>query len=683
MPHRREVLISMPEIAELAGVQRPVVTVWRRRYNGSFPQPVGGDVGRPLFDAGAVLDWLVATGRADRATAAPDLRQYALWQLGAQLSPADFIAYTTALICLRWLDQDEPLPSGAGWAADLADRARRVDPSDLLLRSEITALPDDAGWLVDAIDELVEAAWGCRPALERLLATRNRLNAPTLYRDALTPNLARLIAATTGAREHAMVHGSVTVADPWAGTGDLLTAVVGAVSEHGQPIIFASTGSNELSRLLRRRLSVWDLPGSDLDVRTRSGPPASFAWRALVTALPYRPQESRNRERYLRFLARLAADLQAGQTAVVLGPTDLLADQMPPTNAGIRNEILRTDAVEAIINLPGGLMPFRPGYQTALWVLRRDESGRGQGRLLLGDVSDRRLTPQVVDDLVEDVTTWRRDGYHPAAHRRALTTPVRVADLLSGQDSFTGPRRPELPEAINLRHTRVARVLELQTQLVEQVQQPPLPPLVANIAAREGHARAAVTIDTLIKKKELKRLKGARIAAEYITGAGHHRVIGIPELTGLAKPGRRTVDRLILAERYPRVRLTEPGDVIVAVNTELTTYVDIDGFSIAEYPASVLRVTGGRRTLTPRTLAALITASPSGRAPGSVHARRINQITVPVLDPDETEALDTLLAELDQRRRRVQDEIETLNALRQTAIAGVGDGTLTITPIHP
>jgi hypothetical protein len=123
--------------------------------------------------------------------------------------------------------------------------------------------------------------------------------------------------------------------------------------------------------------------------------------------------------------------------------------------------------------------------------------------------------------------------------------------------------------------------------------------------------------------------------------------------------------------------------VIVAVNTDVTAYVDIDGFSIAEYPAAVLRVTGGRQTFTPRTLAALITASPSVRAPGAVHARRLNQIPVPVLDPDETDALDTLLAELDQRRSRVQDEIDILNALRQTAIAGVGDGTLTITPIRP
>ncbi len=48
-PHEDTQLMSMREIAELAGVQRPVVTNWRRRYD-SFPHPVAGDQARPLFD---------------------------------------------------------------------------------------------------------------------------------------------------------------------------------------------------------------------------------------------------------------------------------------------------------------------------------------------------------------------------------------------------------------------------------------------------------------------------------------------------------------------------------------------------------------------------------------------------------------------------------------------------------
>lgn len=683
MPIEGSVLISMPEIAELAGVQRPVVTVWRRRYNGSFPRPVGGDAGRPLFDAQAILDWLVATGRANRETLEPDLRQYALWHLGTQMKPEDLIAFATALICLRGLDGDEPLQSDMGWARVLAERASRVDPSDLLLLSEIKALPNDAGWLVHAIDELVDAAWGCRQAFERLFATRNRLNVPTLYRDAISPDLAKFMAAISGASEHAAAHGTVIVVDPWAGTGDLLTAVVAAIGEKGQPTVSAVTRGEALSRLLRRRMRMWELPAADIDVRTQSRPSANMAWQVLVTALPYRPQENRSRERQLRFLARLATDLGPGQSAVVLGPADLLAEQMPPTQAGIRSEMLRTDAVEAIVTLPGGLMPFRPGYQAGLWMLRRDESGRGQGRVLHADVSDRPLTAQVVNDLVEDVTTWRREGYHPAAHRRALTTPVRVADLLSGHSTLRGLREPELPEASTLRQSRVALLLDLQTRLAEHVRQPLPPALTANIAAREDEGRPTVTVGTLIKKEQVKRLKGARIAAEHIADGGHHRVIGIPELTGQAQPGHRMIDRLVLAERYPRVRLTEPGDVIVAITADVVAIVDIDGFSVVEYPAAVLRVNSEGQTLTPRTLAALIASAPSRRAPGAVRSRRLDEIPVPVLEPDEAGALDELLIDLDQRRRRAQEQIDILDTLRRTSVTGIADGTLTITANHP
>src|SRR5690606_34514943 len=59
-------LISMPEIAELAGVRRPVVTNWRRRHH-DFPAPVDKHHSTLLFDADQVVDWLARTGRGQRS----------------------------------------------------------------------------------------------------------------------------------------------------------------------------------------------------------------------------------------------------------------------------------------------------------------------------------------------------------------------------------------------------------------------------------------------------------------------------------------------------------------------------------------------------------------------------------------------------------------------------------------
>jgi hypothetical protein len=96
-------LISMAEIAELASVQRPVITTWRRRHR-DFPAPVSADPARPLFGAREVADWLIRTGRADPDVLRPELSLYTLSSLTSMLPARDLVAVLTALICLRHLD---------------------------------------------------------------------------------------------------------------------------------------------------------------------------------------------------------------------------------------------------------------------------------------------------------------------------------------------------------------------------------------------------------------------------------------------------------------------------------------------------------------------------------------------------------------------------------------------------
>lgn len=171
-------LMSMTEIAELGGVQRPVVTTWRRRHR-DFPAPTGGDAAQPLFDPRQVTEWLINTGRVDRNQIEPELSLYTLTGLAAQYPGADLIAAVTALISLRYLtDENEPLADGTD--EDLAvirEQASTADPDDLLLLSEICDIPPTAGWLAALVDELIEAAWGCRQAFERIMAARNRFRA--------------------------------------------------------------------------------------------------------------------------------------------------------------------------------------------------------------------------------------------------------------------------------------------------------------------------------------------------------------------------------------------------------------------------------------------------------------------------------------------------------------------------
>jgi hypothetical protein len=58
--------LSSADVARLAGVQRPVVSMWRRRYrSGSHPFPTsrGRLHGADRFDRSEILGWLRDTGR--------------------------------------------------------------------------------------------------------------------------------------------------------------------------------------------------------------------------------------------------------------------------------------------------------------------------------------------------------------------------------------------------------------------------------------------------------------------------------------------------------------------------------------------------------------------------------------------------------------------------------------------
>ena len=161
---RLEARIALPDIARLAGVQRPVVSMWRRRPKVRgvilpFPDPVGRDGAQELFDTEEVLSWLERTGarelggspvgelaRLERVVAGDDLVVLeALWALMA-LTGRD----------LAEIEGDDIL--------DLADAA---DPDDVMILGELEAAGEA---LVSAIARAVamsEAAYGPAGAWRR------------------------------------------------------------------------------------------------------------------------------------------------------------------------------------------------------------------------------------------------------------------------------------------------------------------------------------------------------------------------------------------------------------------------------------------------------------------------------------------------------------------------------------
>src|SRR4051794_4293664 len=91
--------LTMPDIALLAGVQRPVVSNWRRRHS-TFPSPARFRGTVPLFAAREVCEWLVSTGRANRESLEPELHLHTFADVEQALSDRAAVAAVSALICL-------------------------------------------------------------------------------------------------------------------------------------------------------------------------------------------------------------------------------------------------------------------------------------------------------------------------------------------------------------------------------------------------------------------------------------------------------------------------------------------------------------------------------------------------------------------------------------------------------
>ena len=685
-PRLPQPLMSMRDIAELADVRRPVVTMWRRRHV-DFPGPVAGSATQPLFDPRSIADWLVSTGRADRERIEPDLSLYTLAGLGGRIPPDDLIASVTALICLRQLDDDEPLADGSDdILAALRARAIRRDMDDEMLASEILRLPDDADWLAIAVDDLVEAAWGCRGAFERVMTARRRLGATDISASAVRPGLAQLIARVSGATERARQGGSIVVADVAAGTGDLLIAVTDLLGEDYAPVCMAAERDPYLARLVRRRLATHGLPIVDVDVRIADTLPDDCGEPdVIVTQIPYAPGEDRSVKEVLDLIDDVSLRLRPGCSAVLLGPADVLSGELPAYSEAERTRaaLLRGGMVECVIRLPGGLVPFRPGYETALWILNSAHDSPWRGRVLLADVSDRELTDEVVGLLADDVITWRREGYDPDAHIRAIGVQVLISDLVDPPKPLIVRRPRNVRTVAADAADRVATVMELEAELnrlgaYATATRPAIrTSLITDVRVRP----AMLSIGKLLQKGAVSLLKGTRIDPADITGAGQHVVLGSAEVLGLRRAGARTIDRTLLAERYPRAQLTEPGDVLVTTAPGFGVHIDHGGFSVAEFPVRALRVRDtGDVPLTPRVLAAMLSAEDSSDRPdGAVRAaRRIEDHQVPVLPPTDVMRLDALLAELDARRQHVRKEIGIIDELARTATVGLRDGTLSL-----
>lgn len=633
-------LMSMRDIAGLAHVQRPVVSVWRRRSRASsrpFPSARERRGSQEFFARDDVVAWLEDTGRGNNPDARADVAAHSLLVDG----DAGQAEVLSALLALRHL-HGGPL---SGLITDaLLDLADALDPDDQFLLAELEQVADLTG-LAQTAEALVEAAWGEAAAHRRLVEGQLRSPGTGLARAAVTEETQRFLLSLFGPLTREL--DDPAVMDPTGCAVDVLPGIATALGSSA----LVMDGPIPAARLLRRQLLL-----ADVDhrlVERGSGDWSVTGPVAHLVVLPTPDDPDAGPLDQLNLLDEIALQLDDSQLVLCLAPAATLVDPLDGEALTRRDQLLRDGVVRAIVRLPAGLRPAQAPELSGLWLLgTADQTPPADRRTLVADLAD--TTLRDLDGLADDfVAAWQGPE---GARRRAWAHlhPVQTATLLSANTSLVPARAPRIPERDR---TGADWVVDLRTadttgHLAD-----------FGLDAADGFPET-VTIAQAMERGWLRIIPGRRLDLSGLP-PGNVPVVDMPTPPAASK---RTVDRLALLSRHD-VALTEPGDIILAVRPQPAAVIDIEGGALVLAPARVLRL---------RSSAPFV--------PAQV-AARINQATttgwrtwpLATIAERDREPLGEALAHLAGERARLVAELASLDTLTDDLTTAVESRQLRIT----
>lgn len=656
--------MTLPDIAALCRVQRPVVSMWRTRSAASqhpFPDPVRVAGGRPLFDAAEVVAWLKETGRDDSGEVLLDAPLFARRSTAGANDPDGFHAITS-LLCLHAV-------TGAHLddltAAELIDLADDVDPDDVMLYREVASLGASLRAQAAWVARLVDAAYTPGRAFEHLLA-RQRTESPEPG-GTLAPEVLRLVAELTQAFD-ANGDPQPRYADPTLTAGDLLLAALAHEEVFLTHAALLPSGNGVRLRLARRRLRTHGIRTGALTVdRPGSHRPAGDL--TVLARFPDRPGMSRSR--MLSAVEEICLQIDDRQRAIVIAPSDVLVGPLGADDEPIRDGVLRSGRLRAIVRLPRGLVREQPRQGLALWFLGAAHRGVAAEErwTTTVDLGDQELTDDVVDGLVTDLVAANGSRASVRAHafRFGTVRPThqilaRSGDLLAASGTAVVPRFGDPADL-------VVEIGGLHRRFQE-----PLPVIDLDLRASTSGPESSTTtasLSDLMATGRLRLVPGNRIDAEHLGSEGL-AVLG-PGALNRSRPPRR-IDPMVFAEEYSAGRLTEAGDVLFTVSPRPLAIVDEQGGSVAAYPVRVLRVHDAPALL-PQLLADAINQM-------SADSREWRSVQVQLVPPAQAAALSDVLHAVELQRAELAARLAATEELSRRLAAGVAAGAITVTRQH-
>lgn len=657
--------MTLSDVAALAQVQRPVVSMWRKRNAASahpFPAPAALDGGRELFDADQVVAWLEATGRGNNTEARYDAAAFAAPALQGR---REIFNALTSLLALKVLTGRQLSTLGTDQLLDVADEC---DPDDRLLYSELEALRDELPALSGYADRLTDSAYSAPAAFELLLADRFRTGLREHADTALTAPALSLVAAAATALA-ATLDGRPVFVDPTAGGGDLLVAILQAHTDAAQVPVLTTDDDGAAARLLRRRLAVHGADTGLVSIKGEDGLAVSGP-AIQVAQYPSPGNPGATAEDILTGIENVVLQMDDAQRAVVIAPARLLSAPLTGTAGNLRGDLLRSGRVRAIIQLPPGLLKTKPRELQALWILGPSfaEVPIVDRWTMVADLSTRQLTQDVSQDLVSDVVAAMGNRWTLRAHSFRFARLIPTRTLLAGKGCLVAAAAPTA--------TRVRASADAALRIDELLRPGHFGSTEAGLMVEPVVAPAAAgttTVEELLRLGNLRYIKGNRVPEATATKPEGIRLLGPADLLNPHTAQSRYIDLLEFAANNPSGRLTEPGDVVFCTSPRPTALVDHDGGSAVVFPARVLRIVAGDPGgLLPDVVAADINAIPA--VDKTWRQWRLRRV------PDaQRMQLAESLARLQHGQELARKRLKRLEELATLITDGVAGGSLTLT----
>ncbi|MBK5237887.1 MAG: hypothetical protein JJE28_02110 [Actinomycetales bacterium] len=711
-------VMTMSDIAALAHVQRPVVSVWRSRASQTdrpFPEPISQRGDQQLFDAAEIGQWLDESQYGNNPNAAADAAAHAVMlnSMDPASAPANDVAgdkaretfnAVTALLALR-RQLGMPLTklrAEPTLTAALLDAADDEDLHDDSFYSELEAVGDDLASLAIYVDALVESAYGEAPAFERVLADRVKRDGATEASTSLSPAALHLMSEAATALADSRTKGPFFV-DAFGSASDILLAIANVERITSEVTVLTADELSAPARLMRRRLLTHGIrrEGISADASgnfTASGPAVH------VAQFPSANQPVMTSSEILDAIDRVVMGMTRKQTAVMLAPASVLTDALSPGRADDqRSAILRSRRLRAIIRLPAGLLAHKPQQAQALWVFAAAHENVPLADLwtLVADLTETSLDSMATQDLVSDLVASLGDEATVRSHafRFARLVPTRV--LLASRNSLVAAAvgvRAIAPSP-TLRQTgaeMAVRASDLIAALAAPKATTALNQITVEAAGDEPLAgdtdpsttpSTTATIEQLAQRRHLLYIPGNRLAPEDSTNTNNNattanataglRLIGSAELLDNSTLGHRSIDSIRFVTEYPAGRLTEPGDIVFCTSPRPAAMIDTEGTSVVVFPARILRINYSSPN---GLLAEIIAADINAQQPGN---RRWRQWMLRRVRPAEGPALAQSLAAIRSQQAIARARLTQLDELASLLMAGTTAGTLTLTTTSP